>query len=92
MRGNNIEPNASTFVSVLSSCSIAGLDEQGWKYFHLMKTEYGNDPQIEHYGSMLDLLGRKGDLDKAKKFIHEMPLASTARIWGSLLAAGRHHI
>ena len=92
MKENNIEPNASTFVSVLSSCSIAGLDEEGWKHFHLMKREYGIDPQIEHYGSMLDLLGRKGDLDKAKKFIHEMPLASTARIWGSLLAAGRHHI
>ena len=27
MKENNIEPNASTFVSVLSSCSIAGLDE-----------------------------------------------------------------
>ena len=91
MRENNIEPNASTFVSVLSSCSIAGLDEEGWKHFHLMKREYGIDPQIEHYGSMLDLLGRKGDLDKAKEFIHEMPLAPTARIWGSLLAASRHH-
>ena len=57
-----------------------------------MKTEYGIHPQIlEQYGSMLHLLGRKGDLDKAKKFIHEMPLAPTARIWGSLLAASRHH-
>lgn len=88
---NNIKPNASTFVSILSSCSIAGLDEEGWKYFHLMKREYGIDPQIEHYGSMLDLLGRKGDLEHAKKFIHEMPLPPTARIWGSLLAASRHH-
>lgn len=91
MRENDIEPNASTFVSVLSSCSIAGLDEEGWKYFHLMKREHGIDPQIEHYGSMLDLLGRKGDLEKAKIFIHEMPLPPTARIWGSLLAASRHH-
>lgn len=56
-----------------------------------MKREYGIDPQIEHYGSMLDLLSRKGDLEKAKKFIHEMPLPPTARICGSLLAASRHH-
>ena len=28
MKENNIEPNASTFVSVLSSSSIVGLDEE----------------------------------------------------------------
>ncbi|KAK3000867.1 hypothetical protein RJ639_021097 [Escallonia herrerae] len=86
-----IKPNASTFVSLLSSFSIAGTVEEGWEYFKAMKREYGIDPGIEHYGCMLDLLGRTGDLDLAKHFVHQMPLVPTARIWGSLLAASRHH-
>ncbi|OVA08879.1 Pentatricopeptide repeat [Macleaya cordata] len=85
-----IEPNASTFVSILSSCSISGLVYEGWEYFSSMKRDYGIDPGIEHYGCMVDLLGRSGNLDFAKNFIHEMPLVPTARIWGSLLAASRN--
>ncbi|KAA8546134.1 hypothetical protein F0562_020972 [Nyssa sinensis] len=90
MRGEGIKPNGSTFVSLLSSCSIAGLLDEGWEYFYSMKRDYGIDPGIEHYGCMLDLLGRTGNLDLAKHFIDKMPLAPTARIWGSLLAASRH--
>ncbi|KAK3006552.1 hypothetical protein RJ639_017707 [Escallonia herrerae] len=70
---------------------IAGMVEEGWEYFKAMKREYGIDPGIEHYGCMLDLLGRTGDLELAKHFVHQMPLVPTARIWGSLLAASRHH-
>ncbi|GKC14578.1 pentatricopeptide repeat-containing protein [Tanacetum coccineum] len=91
MKKQCIKPNASTFVSVLSSCSISGMAEEGWKYFIEMKSKYGIDPCIEHYGCMLDLLGRVGELNKAKQLITEMPLEPTSRIWGSLLAASRRH-
>ncbi|CAA0807695.1 Pentatricopeptide repeat-containing protein -chloroplastic [Striga hermonthica] len=85
------EPNKSTFVSILSACSITGNVDKGWKYFDLMKRGFGIDAEIEHYGCMLDLLGREGDFDRAKRFIEEMPLKPTKRIWGSLLSASRHH-
>ncbi|KVH96519.1 Pentatricopeptide repeat-containing protein [Cynara cardunculus var. scolymus] len=91
MKKMGIKPNASTFVSLLSSCSVSGMVEEGWKYFNSMKSEYGIDPDIEHYGCMLDLLGRVGDLNRAKQLITEMPLEPTSRIWGSLLAASRRH-
>lgn len=91
MREKGIQPNGSTFVSLLLSCSISGLVNEGWAYFNSMKRDYGIDPGIEHYGCMLDLLGRVGDLDDAKSFIEEMPLVPTARIWGSLLAASRNN-
>lgn len=91
MKEKGIKPNGSTFVSLLSSCSIAGLVDEGQKHFDLMKKEYDIDPGIEHYGCMLDLLGRTGNLEFAKQFIDEMPLVPTARIWGSLLAASRYH-
>ncbi|KAL3621405.1 hypothetical protein CASFOL_036317 [Castilleja foliolosa] len=91
MRNKGYKPNESTFVSILSACSISGFVDQGWKYFDLMKSDYSLDPGIEHYGCMLDLLGREGNFDLAKSFIEKMPLKPNARIWGSLLAASRHH-
>jgi len=63
---------------------------EGWMYYNLMKLEYGIEPKIEHYGCMLDLIGRTGDLDQAMSFIEEMPLSPTARVWGSLLNASRN--
>ncbi|KAJ4715941.1 Pentatricopeptide repeat-containing protein [Melia azedarach] len=89
MRNKGIKPNGSTFLSLLSSCSISGLVDEGWNYFNSMRKEYGIDPGIEHYGCMIDLLGRTRNLDLAKRFIEEMPLVPTARIWGSLLTASR---
>lgn len=91
MRDKGIQPNESTFVSLLTACSVSGMVNEGWKYYTSMKIEYGIDPGIEHYGCMLDLLGRTGNLDRAKSFIDEMPLLPTARIWGSLLTASRNN-
>ncbi|OMP09714.1 hypothetical protein COLO4_05202 [Corchorus olitorius] len=86
---NGIEPNKSTFVSLLSSCSISGMVDEGWEYFNLMKRDYGINPGIEHFGCMLDLIGRRRNLDQAKHFMEEIPFVPDARIWGSLLAASR---
>ncbi|KAG2554937.1 hypothetical protein PVAP13_9KG579900 [Panicum virgatum] len=90
MKCNSMEPNVSTFVSVLTACSVSGLEAEGWKQFNSMQQEYGMVPQIEHYGCMTDLLGRTGDLRKVFQFIENMPIAPTSRIWGSLLTASRN--
>ncbi|KAK9690707.1 hypothetical protein RND81_09G148600 [Saponaria officinalis] len=86
-----IQPNGSTFVSLLSACSSSGMVEEGWKYLDLMKREYGIDHGIEHYGCMIDLLGREENVDLALQFIEEMPLVPTSRIWGSLLTASKYN-
>ncbi|KAL3514967.1 hypothetical protein ACH5RR_021869 [Cinchona calisaya] len=88
---DGMKPNGSTFVSLLSSCSICGMVDEGHKYFSSMKTEHNIEPGIEHYGCVVDLLGRSGNLDLTKQFIDEMPLVPTARVWGSLLSASRCH-
>ena len=90
MREKGFEPNGSTFVSLLLSCSVSGLVEEGWEYFNSMKRDYDITPGIEHYGCILDLIGRTRNLDHAKNFILEMPPAPTARIWGSLLTSSRN--
>lgn len=90
MQEKGIKPNGSTFVSVLSSCSISGMVDKGWTYFNSMQQDYNINLQIEHYGCMVDLLGRTGDLNKAESFIREMPHFPTARIWGSLLVGSKN--
>ncbi|KAK7270165.1 hypothetical protein RIF29_23111 [Crotalaria pallida] len=90
MKERGIQPNDSTFVSLLTSCSNSGMVNDGWTYYNSMKQDYGIEPKIEHYGCMLDLIGRTGNLDQAMSFIEEMPLLPTARIWGSLLNASRN--
>uniref|UniRef100_A0A0D9VP99 DYW domain-containing protein n=1 Tax=Leersia perrieri TaxID=77586 RepID=A0A0D9VP99_9ORYZ len=90
MKYNGLQPNESTFVSVLTACSVSGLVDEGWMHFNLMLQEYGMIPQIEHYGCMTDLLGREGDLREVLQFIESMPIDPTSRIWGSLLTASRN--
>lgn len=90
MKEKGFEPNGSTFASLLLSCSIAGLAKEGWEYFNSMRRDYDITLGIEHYGCILDLIGRTRNLDHARNFIVELPLAPTARIWGSLLTASRN--
>jgi len=56
-----------------------------------MKRVYGIEPRLEHYGCMVDLLGRAGKLEEAEKFVLEMPVKPNAPIWGALIGACRIH-
>ncbi|KDP23664.1 hypothetical protein JCGZ_23497 [Jatropha curcas] len=84
----NVAPNEVTFISVLTACSHSGLVDQGLKIFNCMK-EYGIEPRVEHYGCLVDLLGRSGRLAEAKKVIERMPMKPSRSIWGSILNACR---
>ncbi|KAJ6851368.1 pentatricopeptide repeat-containing protein, mitochondrial [Iris pallida] len=86
-----VRPNYITFISVLDACSHSGLLEDGRRWFKAMKQDYDIDPGVEHYGCMVDLLGRAGCLDESYGLIKEMRLEPDSMIWGSLLAACRVH-
>ncbi|KAK9290892.1 hypothetical protein L1049_009071 [Liquidambar formosana] len=86
-----IEPDEVTFVGVLMACSHVGLVEEGWKHFEDMSRVYNLSPQTEHYGCMVDLLGRAGLIDEAEEFIRNMPIEPDAFVWGALLGACRIH-
>ncbi|KAF3786688.1 Pentatricopeptide repeat-containing protein [Nymphaea thermarum] len=86
-----IEPDAITFLSMLNACSHAGLVERGQTYFDTMRSEYLIVPQIEHYGAMVDLLGRAGRVDEAYNLIKSMNIQADAVIWRALLGACRIH-
>ncbi|XP_042479192.1 pentatricopeptide repeat-containing protein At1g11290, chloroplastic [Macadamia integrifolia] len=91
MRRGVIKPNDVTFLCVLSACSHAGLVEDGCRCFTMMKSDYGIEPVVDHYGTMVDLLGRAGKLDEAWDFIQKMPIEPGISVFGAMLGACRIH-
>ncbi|KAK2634657.1 hypothetical protein Ddye_029449 [Dipteronia dyeriana] len=91
MLGVGIKPDYITFVCVLSACSHTGSIEEGYAYFNSMTKVHGISPGHEHYACMVDLLGRAGRLDDAKKFIETMPIKPDSTVLGALLGACANH-
>ncbi|CAK9160878.1 unnamed protein product [Ilex paraguariensis] len=86
-----VTPDYVTFVNVLSACAHSGLVEEGRHYFHYMTEVYSIEPGMEHFGCMVDLLGRAGMLVEARKLISEMPMSPDVGVLGALLGACRIH-
>lgn len=91
MEATGIKPDHVTFVALLSACSHGGLVNKGFSYFNKMSNVYNITPNIQHYGCVVDLLGRVGHLDEALKFIKLMPIKPDISIWSSLLRACGSH-
>ncbi|KAF8010768.1 hypothetical protein BT93_J1419 [Corymbia citriodora subsp. variegata] len=88
---SGISPSPISFISVLGACCHAGLVEDGKKLFDSMVREHRIFPSVEHYASMVDLLGRANRLDEAAKIIEEMRIEPGPKVWGSLLGSCRIH-
>lgn len=84
-------PDHVTFVNVLAACAHSGMVEEGRRYFSYMTEAYGIAPRMEHYGCLVDLLGRAGLLDEARRVIDEMPMSPDVGVLGALLGACRIH-
>ncbi|CAL0302520.1 unnamed protein product [Lupinus luteus] len=91
MEKGDVRPNDITFLSVISACSHSGLVEHGLYYFESMKEDYGLEPAMNHYGAMVDLLGRAGHLDDAWNFIQDMPIKPGISVFGAMLGACKIH-
>ncbi|KAL1359141.1 hypothetical protein HN51_004410 [Arachis hypogaea] len=91
MEMENVSPDSVTFIGILIACSHCGLVEEGRKYFDMMQNQFLIQPQLEHYGTMVDLLGRSGLLDDAYDMIKAMPIEPDVVIWRALLSACRNH-
>ncbi|CAN6974684.1 unnamed protein product [Brassica rapa subsp. trilocularis] len=85
MVDSEMKPNSVTFLAVLSACSHSGLITRGLELFKAMKETYLIQPGIEHYISMIDLLGRAGKLREAEEFISTLPFTPDHTVYGALL-------
>ncbi|KAL7100962.1 hypothetical protein ACP275_08G027300 [Erythranthe tilingii] len=91
MKNENVSPDGVTFRAILSACSHNGLVEEGLSAFRSMEREYGIVPSDEHYGCVMDLLGRAGRLEEAYNVLERLPSMRNASNLGALLSACRVH-
>ena len=87
LASGKVSPNRITFLAVLSACSHGGFVEWGFRYFDEMISVHKIRPEIQHYGCMVDLLGRAKLLPEMELFIRKMPMPPDAIIWRSLIFA-----
>ncbi|XP_026379365.1 putative pentatricopeptide repeat-containing protein At3g28640 [Papaver somniferum] len=88
---DGIKPDGVVLLGILTACTHAGLEKQGWFLLENMEAKYKIVPKHERYSCMVDLLCRSGHLDEAVKLIRKMPMKPLASVWGALLSACRGH-
>ncbi|XP_058086416.1 pentatricopeptide repeat-containing protein At3g09040, mitochondrial-like [Magnolia sinica] len=86
-----IDPDEITFLGVLCSCCHVGRVEEAMNLLNSMVEDHGIQPHLEHYACIIDLLGRVGHLQEAKRSINRMPIKPDARIWQIFLSACNVH-
>lgn len=91
MLNGGVKPNEISFLCIISACSHSGLVEEGRKYFSIMKDDFDLEPSMDHYGAMVDLLGRAGKLNEAWDFIQTMPVKPAINVYGAMLGACKIH-
>ncbi|KAH6761469.1 mitochondrial editing factor 9 [Perilla frutescens var. hirtella] len=91
MKRFRVKPTYITFISVLSACSHGGLVEEGRLYFRSMVEDFGIEPRVEHFSSLVDVVGRHGKLEEAMDMINRMPVEPDKAVWGALMGACRVH-
>ncbi|XP_031280273.1 pentatricopeptide repeat-containing protein At1g34160-like [Pistacia vera] len=81
-----VKPDDVTYLGVLCACNHAGLVDDGVRLFNSMM-ESGLNPNMKHYGSVVDLLGRAGRLQEAYDMVKSMPMVADVVLWQTLLSA-----
>uniref|UniRef100_A0A0E0J8S0 DYW domain-containing protein n=1 Tax=Oryza nivara TaxID=4536 RepID=A0A0E0J8S0_ORYNI len=82
-----IEPDGVTYLAVLCGCNHSGLVDDGLRVFNSMRVA----PNMKHYGTIVDLLGRAGRLTEAYDTVISMPFPADIVLWQTLLGAAKMH-
>ncbi|KAL2347124.1 hypothetical protein Fmac_001124 [Flemingia macrophylla] len=91
MVGSGLKPDRIAFMGALVACSHGRLVEEGRRIFDSMWSEYRVEPELEHYGCVVDLLGRAGMVHEAFEFVEGMSVRPNSVIWRTLLGACVNH-
>ncbi|KAG7026492.1 Pentatricopeptide repeat-containing protein, mitochondrial, partial [Cucurbita argyrosperma subsp. argyrosperma] len=88
---SRVDPDEITLIGLLSACSHSGLLTKGRSFFKHFGKNLCIEMTNEHYASMVDLLGRYGELDEAEALIHTMPIKANYTVWLALLSSCSKH-
>ncbi|KAI3717326.1 hypothetical protein L1987_68886 [Smallanthus sonchifolius] len=88
-----VKPDGVAFVAVISACGHTGQVDLGTEYFESMGRDFGLSPRPEHYGCLVDLFCRAGEVEKAWNVVKNMPDEAnvSVTVWGALLSACCDH-
>ncbi|KAG8390287.1 hypothetical protein BUALT_Bualt01G0067900 [Buddleja alternifolia] len=86
-----IRPIHGTFVGILLACVHAGLVDKGLEFFYSMEKDYNLVPETRHYGCVVDLFCRAGDVRGAYDFIKGVPIFVDVVVWRILLSGCKVH-
>lgn len=90
MEAAGVEPDASTFSSVLSACKFTRLDSAG--ECRRLLSSMGTTPSPEHYAAAVDAMSFWGHLEEAEELIRSMPVPPDSRVWRALLRHCDHRL
>ncbi|PWA64505.1 pentatricopeptide repeat (PPR) superfamily protein [Artemisia annua] len=79
------KPDGQMFYGVFTACSVVGDMKEGLLHFESMSKDYNIVPSMEHYKSVVDMLGSVGYLNEALEFIEKMPMEPTVEVWETLM-------
>ncbi|KAD5317064.1 hypothetical protein R6Q59_032336 [Mikania micrantha] len=91
MLTQGMPPDDVTFVGAILACCHRGMVNKGREIFKSMENKFSITPKLEHYGCMVDLFGRAGELQEAYNLIQSMPMKPDSVAWGTLLGACSFH-
>ncbi|KAK9058954.1 hypothetical protein SSX86_021571 [Deinandra increscens subsp. villosa] len=87
MQRLNLKPDAITFINVLNACAHSGLVKEGIMCFEIMRRLHKVEPEVQHFGCLIDMFARAGQLKQATAIIEEMPVEPNNVLWRTLLSA-----
>lgn len=95
MQEAGFHPDDVTFIAIFTACNHSGMVYEGLREFGRMRDVYGIEPKGEHFGCVVDFLGRAGLFEEAMGIIRRIP-ASTGPLeeaiaWRALLSACWNH-
>ncbi|KAH7427746.1 hypothetical protein KP509_10G058200 [Ceratopteris richardii] len=91
MYEQGIKPNHMTLSCLLFFCSHMGLVTDGFSLFKEMSKQYHACPKLEHFVSLVHLLGGTGYMDEAKCLLATMPPGPGPVGYRSLLSQCKAH-
>ncbi|MFS7924938.1 putative tetratricopeptide-like helical domain superfamily [Helianthus anomalus] len=87
MQRLNLKPDAITFVNVLNACAHSGLVKEGIMCFEIMRRVHNVEAEVQHFGCLVDMFARAGQIKQATTILEEMPVEPNNVLWRTLLSA-----
>ena len=60
-------------------------------HFRFMVSEFNIEAKVERYASLVDIVGRHGEIEEAMDVINGLPFEPDKAVWGALLGVCRVH-